>query len=243
MIYRNLQVPIGGTCIPSGLILLITGVVLIALGRANQTNGRKSSKELSLILLGIVLPISIIFLAIGAGFYLFSKSEAITETVNTYPVLRDVLQIVLAVAAVAIAALGYLIYRIVVQSLQIRAEKEIGSERRRITAKLYTYLGLLRWTDFERITPSDPRYREDAIEVTERAHEYASALDERDPRNERTIATVRNNLAWYLADRGRPQDRDKARGYAQYIHLRSQNFPEEREEWERTYEKVMQVYP
>lgn len=243
MIYKNLQIPIRGTCIPSGLILLIVGVVLIALARLNRNKGRKGSKKLSRILLDIVLPIAIIFLAISAGFYFFSRSKATAEIVNTSPVFRDVLQIVLAVAAVAIAAFGYLIYRIVVQRLQIRAEEEIGSERRRTTAKLYTYMGLLRWRDFERITPSDPRYREDAIDVTEKAHEYASALDEHDPRNEWIIAAVRNNLAWYLADRRRPQDRDKARGYAQYIHVRSQNFPEEREEWERTYEEVMRVYP
>lgn len=243
MIYRNLQVAIGGARIPSGLILLIAGVILIALGRANQTAGRKSSKELSHILLGIVLPISIIFLLIGAGFYLFSSSKATTETVNAYPLFRDILQIVLAIAAVAIAALGYLIYRIVAQRLQIRAEEEIGNERRRIAAKLCSDIGLLRWRDFERITPPNPQYRQDAIDMTEKAHRYASELDERDPRNERIIAAVRNNLAWYFANRGRSQDRGKARGYAQYIHARSQNFPEEKEEWEDTYREVMRVYP
>jgi len=243
MIYRNLQITIGDTCIPSGLILLIVGVVLIALGIANQTSGRKSSRKLSQILLDIVLPIVIIFLVVSAGFYLFSRSKAIAEIANTHTVLRDVLQIVLGVAAVAIAVLGYAIYQIVAQRLRIYAEEEIGSERRRTTAQLYTYVGFLRSTDFESSTPRNPGLLEDAIEATERAHIYASELDQRDPKNERILGTVRNNLAWYLARRGRTQDRGRARGYAEYLHLRSGRFPEEREEWEHTYKQVMRVYP
>ena len=243
MIYRKLQIPIGHTCIPSGLILLIAGVVLVALGIANQTNGRKSSRELSQILLDIVLPIVIIFLVVSAGFYLFSRSKAIAEIAYTHTILRDVLQIVLAVVAVAIAVLGYAIYQIVAQRLRIYAEEEIGSERRRTTAQLYTYVGFLRCTDFESSTPRNPGLLEDAIEATERAHIYASELDQRDPRNEQIVGTVRNNLAWYLARRGRIEDRGRAQGYAEYIHLRSGRFPEEREEWEHTYREVMRVYP
>lgn len=132
-------------------------------------------------------------------------------------------------------------------SREIREIVRIDLQRR--TASLLAYIGFAYWIDFT--NQSRENYLDQAIDLTERAHDvYAHDLDEGERGNQLLIGDLRNNLALYLAKRHeyfpsieRPSDRNRARGYAEYIHAISQNFPHEREEWEDTFREVMRIYP
>jgi len=195
--------------------------------------------EILLVIVGGLLGLMV---SVFFGIFIWKFGANGFELVSRGTLFRDVLTIVLAIAGVVIAAVGYLVYRLASERIERRALGEVTIETLRSTARLLTYIGYVYWVDFE--YTGEARYREQAIDLTRRAHNtYARKLDERERENELLIGAIRNNLAYYLANRGGSEDRNLARGYAEYIHARSQNFPEEKEEWEETYSFVLQVYP
>ncbi len=195
--------------------------------------------EILLVIVGGLLGLMVI---VFFGIFIWKFGANGFELVSRGTLFRDVLTIVLAIAGVVIAAVGYLVYRLASERIERRALREVSIEMQKSTARLLTYIGYVYWVDFD--CTGETRYREQAIDLTRRAHDrYARELDERERENQLLIGAIRNNLAYYLAHRGKPEDRNLARGYAEYIHSISQNFPEEREEWEDTYKFVLQVYP
>jgi len=195
--------------------------------------------EILLIFVGGLLGLMV---TVSLGVFIWRFATSSSSLVSRATPLVDVLTIVLAVAGVVIAAVGYLTYRLASERIERRAVAEVRAETLKNKARLLTYIGYVYWVDFE--CTKDARYIEQAIDLTKGAHDVcARELDERERENELLIGAIRNNLAYYLAKRGRPEDRSLSRGYAEYIHSRSQNFPEQREDWEDTYRFVLQVYP
>lgn len=80
MIYKNLQVPIGGTCIPRGLILLIVGLILIGVASRRSTPAEHSSTSSKFWhLIALILVVAGISLFSG---YWLHKSLFITQSIN-----------------------------------------------------------------------------------------------------------------------------------------------------------------
>lgn len=239
MIYRNLQVPIGGTCIPSGLILLIVGTVLIALARFPKiTNAQNLKKSW----LSRNWPVLLVVLLIGLfiSYYMWGPVQKTPQRFR-YDVLKDTLIITLAIIAIAVTAFGFLIYRIAIERIEREArrfERETGpriaTESRKWIARLATSVGF----SLRKIS------LDEAIRLTEEAHgRYLplNKLDLRDPENELLVAMIRNNLASYYAEANR--ERDRARGYAKYIKSIAHKYPEKTELWEKTYKEVFAAFP
>ena len=85
---------------------------------------------------------------------------------------------------------------------------------------------------------------DEAIRLTKEAHDRylpLNKLDLRDPENELLVGAIRNNLASYFAKT--KQEKGRARGYAKYIKSIAHKYPQETEEWEKTYEEVLKTFP
>lgn len=188
---------------------------------------------LVLLLLASILAVSI-----------FAKGPA-----TSYALLRDILTIVIAIAGVAIAAGGYLVYRLISERAEARvvaaASSAVNTEILATTAHSLAISGYIFWVEYElneqkRPNPNSPWLR-NAISLTQLAwEEYGKKLDER--KYERLICGIKNNLAFYLAERGCTDDRDTALTFAQYIHEREPNYPRDAPIWLNTYTFVMKKY-
>jgi len=180
----------------------------------------------------LALAILLVLAGLFTGYLLWFPTCEVPQ-VFKYDVLKDTLTIVLTIIAIAIAVVGYLVYRIVSQRLETETGKRITDESRRWITRLATSTGYSFW---------ELGFRDEAIRLTEEAHdEYASRLDEKEPENQELIGTIRNNLAFYYSQTN--QKRDFARGYAEYIHKISHKFPKHRETWENTYRQVFEAFP
>lgn len=84
-----------------------------------------------------------------------------------------------------------------------------------------------------------------AINITERALKVYNELPEGEAKkreNEKYYYLIKNNLAYYFAERNKPEDADIAKDYAEYIRKGFSKYPEEREAWQETYRFVYQQY-
>lgn len=164
-------------------------------------------------------------------------------------VLRDVLNLVLLYSSVLISiflaillAVGYGIYRFVGWRLSKQTEAAAGKEMRRTMARLYAGIGWSYWQRYEQTRSSEQL--ELAINMTRRALElHASKLDDRIAADEEIICHIRNDLAWYLAQRGTPEDQGLAWECIKYTHDRMHKYEERRKTWEDTYRFVSRKYP
>lgn len=93
-------------------------------------------------------------------------------------------------------------------------------------------------------------FLERAIELTKQAYNNrAKELDETERDMGRAIATIRNNLASYIAtlqkQKGRVAEGDRllAEGCTRYIKARIHTFPENAATWEQTLEEVRESFP
>ncbi len=175
--------------------------------------------------------IAILLIILFFGYILWGPTYEIPQ-VFKYDVLKDTLIIVLTVAAIAIAVLGAAVYGIVSQKLEKETEQRIADESKGWIVWLATTTGysLLEMGNIKQ-----------AIRLTEEAYEYAKELDKSKPNNQLLLGEIRNNLASYYAQTKKKADH--AKGFAEYIHKNSYKFPEQREAWERTYNKVLETFP
>jgi len=185
--------------------------------------------------LSVVLSIvAILLIGLFIGYLVWAPIWELPQELSfdKYDVLKDTLIIALTFAAVAIAVLGAAVYRIVSQRLEAETGKRIADESKRWIAWLATSTGYC-FSEIGNI--------EQAIRLTEGAHEYAQELDERERKNQLLLGEIRNNLASYFVQA--KKERDLARGYAEYIHKKSHKFPKQREAWEKTYNEVVEAFP
>lgn len=76
-----------------------------------------------------------------------------------------------------------------------------------------------------------------AIKITEKAARIAGRLAD-DPRNEVLICSCKNNLAYYLAERGFRSDKARAVALSEFCFKRKEKYPDKAGSWEDTWEFV-----
>jgi len=188
----------------------------------------------------------IIALLVGLfiGYCIWTSTWTMPQALK-YDLFKDILTIVLAVLAVGITVIGYGIYLILSERLKTesastaRIETQIGSIR------LFIQSGFTFWRSYDNSRKRQKQYLEMAIELTEIALSYFSKLpdDEAGKReNDKLLCQIKNNLAYYYAERNRTADGDLAKEYVEYIHERLSKYSDLREAWQDTYEFVHQQY-
>ena len=191
----------------------------------------------------------LVILALSVG--LFISYRVLTPTWHVplqlkYDVLKDTLTITLTVVAVGIAVIGYAIYLIVLGQLQTKTAMTVRTETTKGAIRLFIHDGFIFWENYDKAVDKDPNYLEIAIAHTERALEFHNQLPSGETEDRATrlsFCLIRNNLAYYFALRKRPEDRDLAMEYAEYVRKQASNFPGERANWIETYQFVKREYP
>jgi hypothetical protein len=164
-----------------------------------------------------------------------------------YTIFMNIISFILAIAGVAAVVYGiyrYISARVVshiessVESIMKKKEKEIVNYG---SGNLFLNLGHNTWVTYE--TTKERRHLEMAVSLTEKAYSIVSKLDERETRNELLKCHIMNNLGYYLAERGEPEDREFARDCAQFIRDKIQKHPDKRKIWQDTYNYIFTKYP
>ncbi len=268
MFYQKTQMNVAQISIPTGLVLLIVGLVIIALvlrRPAEAISGRVSTK----IWYAISLTLIVFFVI-----YIFTRYKLPEGT--PYRILVDLILIILALTG----AVGYGVFQWISRSVedrvttaikesldftraqveinlgfwyfeQYRAEsmkkKEMDKIRRKL-AKLQSHLENNENSEAEYKPTNNTRmdYLNHAIERTMKALEFMKKLDEK--KYEEWICICKNNLAYYLAERHnqrwtKPGDKELANGYADYVRERIAKYPSYRTEFADTCSFVDKQFP
>ena len=168
-------------------------------------------------LYGYLIPVAVAFLLLAVGVYFALESVPLLldiargETVVQQPeiavgqqLFKDVLQTVLAVAALAIAAFGYGTYKILSSQIEEKVWKDTERRYQLTTAYhrvslAYVYWLLYQTTD-ER-TESARIYLNAAINHTRRTYnDHVSGSNRHDAEFETLACQIVNNLAYYVSE-------------------------------------------
>ena len=179
--------------------------------------------------------------------------DAITE----YNLLRDVIIIILAIGAILTTLLG-LILKIYdekikestannLKSMIKEEESKIKDNYNNIRAMIHANVYAMDfWRDYK--ATGKIEYLDRAIERTRVAYDkYASKLDKKETENGELIYWIKNNWAYYLAEKQKCKvsqkgDEDLALNYAKEAYEKIGEFPEHAEAWSDTYKFVRKQF-
>lgn len=198
--------------------------------------------------LGIALPSGFLF-GLGAGFYLlFTRVLLDNPEVAAGDPYKDVLQTVLAIAAIAISAFGIGVYAILSRTIESRVRGAIEFQYRIATAKGHLNLGMLCWQLYEHHSDDQADrakiYLEDAIIQAQIAYtDQVSRLDENDRVAQSLLCKLRNNWAYFISEKAVKYDADEyekiaALAFVTYLKERIGRFPEDDATFQHTIETV-----
>ena len=152
-----------------------------------------------------------------------------------YEVFRDILTLLLGVAA---AAAG-VTYAVIYTSLTKRVNSAAKAEMNKAIANFLLAIGFNYWEEHD--NASDKWKLLQAINITKSALRYTRKLDERERDSKWIICKLKNNLAYFYAEKQKqkfgtitPDEKDSAQRYVKYIYGRIDKCPkdnQERKDW------------
>lgn len=155
-----------------------------------------------------------------------------------------VLTSVLAVVALLASAFGGGVYYILSRRIQDQAREAAELRARRALAVSLNNQGFYYWEQYERTRDdlrADHFLLDIAIEITSDAYDdYAKRLDEQDTYYEKVICGIKNNLAYYLAEKQSQGlsvsavKRQQACECADYVEKRLTRYPKSADKWSET---------
>jgi hypothetical protein len=157
--------------------------------------------------------------------------------------ISEIIAIIGIIAAIFVTVYAELVYVILSRKIKKVARLEVEKEKNRMGANMLVDMGFTYWGNYQ--ISGNSKYLNDAIRITEAAYSnYGIHLDESDLKNELLVCQIKNNLAWYYAERGKEDDGAKARQYADDILDKSPKFETlRREEMIDTYKYVQKKFP
>lgn len=156
---------------------------------------------------GIAIPAGIVFFIGMGSYWLFT--QVLSDTPILPPendVFKDVLQTVIAIAAIAIGATGLGVYKLLAQQIEEKVNRSVGKELKLAIVAHKIDLGKVYWHFFLRSTSESERdfYIGEAISETKKASSQGlEELDENDPDVEPYVIQFRNNLAYFIYEKYR----------------------------------------
>lgn len=191
------------------------------------------------LLIGVALP-SAFLAALGVAVYLlFTRVLSDVPPGMSDGDFKDALQIVLALAAIAIGGLGLGVYKLLSQQVEANVARN-AEKRLRIANAIHKIdLGLVYYQFFLRshqLTTGDRMaYLDEAIKVTQEAYvNEIAALNENEREVERLLLQIRNNWAYYIYERDKvtspsqanQTDKKMALSFVTYIDERKMAHPD-----------------
>lgn len=164
--------------------------------------------------------------------------------------VKDIIFILLAVAGLTGVSI-YSVYKAMMKAVAgAVAEKTMLLAKElhyRTMATTKAHVGYVYWNNY--MKTKDRKDLDGAIDLSERAYvDYASQLNEQEPDNEELICWIKNNLAYYLAERQNlkaalPGDDVLAQQFAKYAYDRISKYPKDRGTYTDTYRFVQKQFP
>ena len=221
----------------------------------------RASRVARRIFYDVIIPLSVVFVLVAIGIFFMLQSTPLVqgvlintptgqqvEVATNHQIFKDVLQTVLAVAALGIAVFGYGVYRILSWRTEEKVRVRIESRYQMSQAHERTSLGLMNWMLYRNssLNPEvSEAYLDEAIRFTRIAFTvHATELDERDRRVERLICDIRNNWAYYASEKHivfRPvssSDQAQFLSFVDWIEERLNKHPENAKEYQDTIDTV-----
>jgi hypothetical protein len=179
--------------------------------------------------IGVVIGVMFIPLSAGAS--------------NDYDIFKDVLATSLAILSLVMAIAGALLYMHIKNRLQIIAHSETEERGNKIAASLYNAMSYSFWLNYK--TTNDSTYLEYAINFVKRGYEeyYEKIVDKDNWENEKLLCKIRNNLGYYLAERGKEGDKEFVIECADYINENLVKYPSYAAEYQDTIDFIRKKYP
>lgn len=170
--------------------------------------------------------------------------------ITGYDLLKDTIMIILAIGAILVTLVS-VIFKMFADSIKESTVKDtesmIKDNNNNILAMIHALVyGFDFWTNYKATEKIE--YLNRAIERTKWAYnEYASKLDKEKSENEKLICWIKNNWAYYLAERRKCKvsqkgDEDLARKFAKEAYEKIGEFPEHAEAWSDTYQFVQEQF-
>ena len=225
----------------------------------------KASSVARRLLYDLIVPLSVGFVLVAIGMYfvllsvplvqgtvMMTPSGQQLEVVTDHQIFRDVLQTVLAVAAIGITAFGVGAYRLLSSQIGNKVRKRIEARYLKSLAYHRAALGYMNWILYENSKPQPDIakiYLDEAIRHTRVAYdENAVNLDARETEYEHLICQVRNNLAFFISEKHiefGPLDatvKAECLSFANWLEARIDNHPTDAHEYRDTIDTVMQCF-
>lgn len=212
-------------------------------------------------LYGYLIPFAVAVLLVAVGVYFVLESVPLLldmmsgapvvlqpETAADQQVFKDVLQTVLAIAALAIAAFGYGTYKILSSQIEERVRRNTDIQYRLTMAYHRTSFAFVFWRlyeDAEKQSTTANVYLDVAIDHTRRAlDDHVVDMNQDDPEVEQLICEIRNNLAYYISEKHRyfghiaPEERAECLGFVDWLEGRVNRYPQRALDYRDTIDTV-----
>jgi hypothetical protein len=190
----------------------------------------------------LIIIVFVLILGVFAGFFVNSIVATRIAAPQPYDIFKEVLYTTLTIITLLITVLGLLVY----QTVRYRLLEETSLEAEEISsylfAHIYTPISYLHWFNWR--STEDSRNLDSAIEFAQKAFErYERFIDEYDPKSILLVCFIRNNWGYFLAERGREEDRELALSSAEYLRENLYRFPERAVTWRDTINFIESRYP
>lgn len=213
------------------------------------------------ILYGYVIPSAVVFLLIAVGVYFvldslplllgIERESSVLEQqviVADQHIFKDVLQTVLAVAALSMAAFGYGAYKILSSQIGERVRKDTEERYQMTTAYHRVSLAYVYWLLYETSaekTKTAKLYLHTAINHTRRTYDdHVSGSNRTDAEFETLACQIVNNLAYYISEEHRrfnsvdARQRAECLSFVDWLEERINNHPTYAHDYLDTIQKV-----
>lgn len=195
----------------------------------------------------ICMGVIILLLIALIGYHIYDfmgRPYQIEEIEERYQLFIDLLAIILTISGIAIAALGYGVYRYISERLVKSIDDKLDNREKELiaysTGLVFLNLGFSSWLNYK--DTRDKSQLETAIRLTELAYNDAKRLDETEQKYELLKCQIMNNLGYYLATRRLEGDREFAKKCGNFILGRLDKYPEKRVKWQDTYDYILEKY-
>ena len=204
------------------------------MGNRGHDNDQKDFSGISDVILTLILIMATVIGSYWAIMFISAQFpiSSLPGNPSSYDLFKDILQTVLAIASIVIAAIAVGIYKILSRQLEIEVTKKVEIRYREAISQLRRGIGFSFWKNFKHYNQiGHPAIADEYIALAIDAAKYAGeGLKEGDSDTEPLLCDIRNDWAWYIYEKNartpvNNADRALALNFVDYLEKRLGNYP------------------
>jgi hypothetical protein len=204
------------------------------MGNRGRDNDQQDFSGVSDVIMTLILIMATIIGSYWAIMFISAKFplSSIPSDRPSYELFKDILQTVLAIASIVIAAVAVGIYKILSRQLELEVTKRVEVRYREAISQLRRGIGFSFWKHFKHYHQiGHPAIADEFIALAIDAAKYAGeGLKESDPDAESLLCDIRNDWAWYIYEKNTRTpvsnaEKALALHFVDYLEKRIGNYP------------------